>query len=476
MNNNWIEIPFKDVVKYQKGKKPKRLENTKFKGSIPYLDIKAFEKGEIRRYADVESSNIIDSSSVGVVWDGARSGWVTKGQSGAIGSTIAKLTPIEIDVDYLFWFLESNFHELNTNTKGTGIPHVNPEVIWNLKFPLAPLNEQKRIAQQLDAIFKKFNQNKTRLERIPQLLKDFRQTVLQAAVTGELTKEWREENKVNSKEYLEEILEDVKINFTNKCEEARLAGERKPKDQRKNKKSTKPVEKLPEIPLEWSYKRLEDVTYLVSDGVHHKPKYIEKGIEFLSVRNVRPFKINTSRCKYISLDDHENFTKRCKPEKGDILYTKVGATYGYASLVKSEKPFSIFVSLALIKPSRLLFPEYLEVLFNSELIFEQARQRISGTGVPDLHLIEIRDFRIPIPTFEEQKLIVTIVQNYQELFDSIEKKYEQAKIKIEHLPQAILAKAFRGELVEQDPNDEPASELLKKIEEAKKVLKKKSKK
>jgi type I restriction enzyme S subunit len=103
---------------------------------------------------------------------------------------------------------------------------------------------------------------------------------------------------------------------------------------------------------------------------------------------------------------------------------------------------------------------------NAPVIFEQARKRVSGSGVPDLHLIEIRDFKIPIPHIDEQTEIVRLVEQHFALADTLEKNLKNAKQKVDNLTQSILAKAFRGELVPQDPNDEPAEQLLARIKAA----------
>lgn len=144
--NNWVLPKLKDIVRYQKGKKPKVLKEEEFEGSVPYLDIRAFERDEVRRYADVESSTLIEKDEIGIVWDGARSGWVSKNKKGAVGSTIAILKPKGVNSDLLYRFLESKFDYLNTNTRGIGIPHVDPTVLWDLDFPLPPLPEQTRIS------------------------------------------------------------------------------------------------------------------------------------------------------------------------------------------------------------------------------------------------------------------------------------------------------------------------------------------
>jgi len=229
---------------------------------------------------------------------------------------------------------------------------------------------------------------------------------------------------------------------------------------------------LPEIPESWKYHRLEDLCYLITDGTHKTPEYRQKGIPFLSVKNVRPFSIDDRDIKFISEQEHNELISRCNPEKGDILYTKVGATFGYAAAVNIEYPFSIFVSLALIKPVTPFFmTDYVAILMNSESVFSQARDRVSGIGTPDLHLIEIRDFRAPLPPIEEQQEIVRLVEAMFKSADAVEKRIDAAKVRAEKLTQAILAKAFRGELVPTEAElarregrpYESASELLARI-------------
>jgi type I restriction enzyme S subunit len=175
---------------------------------------------------------------------------------------------------------------------------------------------------------------------------------------------------------------------------------------------------------------------------------LSQGVPFLSVKNVRPFRIFDSDIKHISPEEHREINKRCNPELGDILYTKVGATFGYAAANTLNYPFSLFVSVALIKPIfECLCSEYAEMVLNSEIVFSQARDRVSGSGTPDLHLIEIRDFRIPVPTLTEQHEIVRRVKGLFALADTIEKHLLAATVRVENLAEAILAKAFRGELV-----------------------------
>jgi type I restriction enzyme, S subunit len=234
--------------------------------------------------------------------------------------------------------------------------------------------------------------------------------------------------------------------YEDECKKAILAGRRKPKHAGSNKKSRSAVNILPELPGTWEYFRLEELCHLITDGTHKTPKYVNEGVPFLSVKNVRPFRVLTGNIKYIGTAEHRTISTRCNPEKGDILYTKIGATFGYAAINELDYLFSIFVSLALLKPVTPFFTSaYTQILLNSETIFNQARERVSGIGTPDLHLIEIRDFRAPLPPLAEQHEIARRVDELFSLANQVEARYEKAQRYVNYLEQSILAKAFCGE-------------------------------
>lgn len=460
----WVSINLKESVDFRKGKKPEVLSSEYFEGLVPYMDIQGLEKGIVSYYADSDSAKYFKENDVVIVWDGSRSGLILKPKQGAIGSTLGALSPIGYNTLFLYYFLSSHYEVINSKARGVGIPHVDPTYLWNLELPLPPLAEQERIVAKLDTLFAQHELMKKALERIPKLLKELRQQVLTQAVTGKLTEKWKEGKELeNVSQYFKRITEDLSVNYQLLLEKASQNRQTKPRNQTKNKISDKGDPVLSDIPEQWKYLRAEELCYLITDGVHFKPEYIETGVKFLSVKNVRPFKINIENCKYISEEDHLKYIQRCNPENGDLLYTKVGATYGYAAKVNLNCDFSIFVSLALIKPSKLINSTYLELLFNSTIIFNQANYKVSGIGVPDLHLIEIRDFKIPLPTYLEQEEIVRRVESLFAKADVIAASYKKLKEKIDSLPQALLHKAFTGELVAQLPTDGDARDLLEEI-------------
>ncbi|MBD2483488.1 restriction endonuclease subunit S [Planktothrix sp. FACHB-1365] len=196
-------------------------------------------------------------------------------------------------------------------------------------------------------------------------------------------------------------------------------------------------------PKGWEVKRLEDVTTKITDGVHAKPEYTATGIPFISVKDITTGELLFDNCKFISEESHFKYTRRYKPEYGDILYTKVGATYGRPALVNVQKEFSIYVSVALLKPNReIIKSEFLKEVMATSAVKSQADKSIKGIGVPDLHLNMIKNFLIPVPS-------ISIQDEFIKKF----KKINQQKIKLElHLQESenlfnsLLQKAFKGEL------------------------------
>lgn len=135
----------------------------------------------------------------------------------------------------------------------------------------------------------------------------------------------------------------------------------------------------------------------------------------MSVKDVRQFEINYDKSKYISVQETETLDKRCKPQRNDVLLTKIG-TFGYASVINSDERFQIFVSLALLRPKEeILLPEFLALYLNSNNNYLQFERVIKGAGVPDLHLEDIRKIKIPVPPIEiQQKIVEKFDKSYTE--------------------------------------------------------------
>lgn len=162
-------------------------------------------------------------------------------------------------------------------------------------------------------------------------------------------------------------------------------------------------------------KHLKELCNKITDGTHFTPKYVDKGVPFISVKDIKNSQVLFSDTKYITEEEHKILIKRCNPEAFDILLTKVG-TIGNSVVIKEEYPsFSIFVSVALLKINReLVNPFYLSICLNSFFSKLQFQRALKGIGVPDLHLESINEVKIPLPPLAVQQQIVAKMEAAQQ--------------------------------------------------------------
>ena len=178
---------------------------------------------------------------------------------------------------------------------------------------------------------------------------------------------------------------------------------------------------------EWPVKELSEVAVKITDGTHTTPNYTDSGIPFLRVTDLT--KSNTSK-KFISEEEHMKLIKRCHPQEGDVLYSKNG-TIGVAKVVDWEGDFSIFVSLALIKPRReLVDSRYLECFLNSDTAYEQATSRSKSGTVTNLHLVDIKTIQIPLPSLTKQQEVVAEIEAEQSLVSANRELVERMEGKV----------------------------------------------
>ena len=220
-----------------------------------------------------------------------------------------------------------------------------------------------------------------------------------------------------------------------------------------------------EIPASWEWVTLPDLCSIpITDGTHQTPTYAERqnGIPFLSSKDVTTGKINWSDIKYITKELHQELYKRVAPFRNDILLAKNGTT-GIAALVDTDIVFDIYVTLALIRPVKYISPRYLLYVINSRFCKEQFNDHLTGIGLPNLHLRDINKTFIPLPPIEEQQRIVAKLDNWFEQIENLDSNREDLQRFIQQTKSKVLSLAIHGKLVPQDPNDEPAVELLKRI-------------
>ena len=158
---------------------------------------------------------------------------------------------------------------------------------------------------------------------------------------------------------------------------------------------------------------IEDVCSLIKDGTHQTPQYTEdreNGYKFLSSKDVMSQKIDWTDIKYIPAELHEKLYSTIKPQRNDILMSKNGVNYGVAAVNDTDEVFDIYVSLALLRPKKIIDPVFFRCVINNPETKRQFDSSIKGIGVPNLHLGEIKKTKIFLPPMELQKEFVNFVK------------------------------------------------------------------
>ena len=283
--------------------------------------------------------------------------------------------------------------------------------------------------------------------------KALRQKILDLAIHGKLVPQ--DPNDEPASVLLERI----------RAEKERLIKEGKIKRSKKTKATSDKPHYPYELPEGWVWTTLPELCVLpITDGTHQTPTYTDKanGIPFLSSKDVTSQKIDWTNIKYITKDLHEILYKRIAPQKNDILLAKNGTT-GVAAIVEDERVFDIYVTLAVIRPSNFIDPKFLLYIINSVFCKKQFNDHLTGIGLPNLHLTDIKKTIIPVPPYKEQVKIVDTINHLFKWIDVVDKGRLNTNELISQTKAKILDLAIHGKLVPQDPTDEPAIELLKRI-------------
>jgi len=459
--DGWSSKNLREVVSNKKGKLPRQLDENPWSGSIPHIDIDAFERGNVKRHSDRESAVIVQKGDLIVVWDGARCGLVGKAPfEGSLGSTLMTLKPLQINSNYLFFILRIYFKIINSNPRGIGIPHVEPDIFWNLEIPLPPLAEQQRIVVCIETLLSHINASRERLRRVPLIMKRFRQGVLAAACSGILTEEWREEQKnLESAAALYNRIHSIRLKkYEYTATEAKRLKKRLPPKPSYLENTEPDSDATTEIPNEWIWKKVVNLGPFGEDTVKTGPfgailkskEFVLSGVPIIAIGNVQwgKFDLNSARVDHVTEEkalELENYRVRT----GDVLFTRSG-TIG-RSLVVPDFADHWLMSYHLLRvraDPNLIIPQYLYFVFSGcESSKEYTSDATIGSTRPGINTTILENVPIPLPPLHEQHEIVRRVNALFERADQIEQQVVGATKRTEALTHAVLRKAFSGELV-----------------------------
>lgn len=369
-----------------------------------------------------------------------------------------------LDAWYLAYCLRRFTEEIRALASGTTYLEVSKAALREFAIPTAPLPEQRRIAARIDTLFEQSLTARQALDRIPPLLKKFRQSVLAAAFRGDLTRDWRENHP--DIEPTSVLLDRIRAERRRKWEEDLRA---KSKDPRKVKyEETMPVDTsdLPELPQGWVWVKFGNLISFVTSGSRGWAKYYsDTGPIFLRIGNLDHDSISLNLAHVARVQPPDGVEGiRTKVEPGDILIS-ITADVGMVGIVPEDigdTYINQHVALARphLGPSVSYLAYYLASQEGGQKQFTEMQYGMTKSG---LNLANVKDVRIPFAPLSEQLHIVTKIQEMLTHAEAIEAAVVAAQRRADKVDQSILARAFRGELVPQDPNDEPASVLLNRI-------------
>lgn len=223
--------------------------------------------------------------------------------------------------------------------------------------------------------------------------------------------------------------------------------------------------------LKWAFDVNQDVPTTdlhklcshIVDCPHSTPEWTEHGRLCLRTTNFRKGYLDLSERNYVSDTTFGERIQRLRPQKDDILYSREGAILGLACLVPANTELCLGQRMMLMRTNDRMLPRYLMHYLNSPVIDSVVKKKTGGTASPHLNVGEIKLFPIPTPTVKNQKKAVVAIESRLSVCDKLEQLVDETLAKAQALRQSILKKAFAGELVPQDPSDEPAEKLLERI-------------
>jgi type I restriction enzyme, S subunit len=461
--DGWVWVRNGFLFALRKGKVPKDLTETL--GSIPYLDIEALDRGNIRRYTEDANTPQSTDSDILVVCDGSRSGLVLDGQNGAIGSTLSVIeTPLFIQ-PFVKLIFRQGYERMNSTMKGAAIPHLDSKNLLLEVIGLPPLAEQKRILEKIEQLMARCDtlenlqsereqkRLSTHTAALSQLINssangssgdawafitkyfgelyavkenvdELRKAILQLAVMGKLVPQ--------------DIGDAPAIQLLNKIEAERRELIKEGVIKAKKKEILQKPVVLFNVPSNWVWCCIQDVSLKVTDGEHLTPRRSTSGYYLLSARNITNEGIKLEDVDFVEEDEYLRIRKRCNPEIGDVLISCSGSV-GRIAIADSNE-YVMVRSAALIKQSREhLNATYLANALRAPFAQLQIVQKSKTTAQSNLFLGKILEISIPLPPLSEQNRIVAKVNQLMMLCDKIEQHIAAISDKKIKLLNAVMA-------------------------------------
>lgn len=419
--NNWCWTRLENIAEWGSGGTPSRKRKEYYNGNIPWI-----KTGELNNGYIFNSEEKI--TELGLKNSSAKLYPINTVIIAMYGATIGKVGILSIEATtnqacacaivnknilfkYVFHYLIYQKEAFINKSKGGAQPNLSQEIIKKHEIPLPPINEQQRIVNRIESLFVKLDRAKELIENTLAQFEQNKMAILHKAFTGELTVKWRKENNIDLSS--------------------------------------------------WKEKTIDELCTSLKYGTSKKSKP-EGSVVVLRMGNLQNGEIDWSNLMYT--DDKDDIEKYLL-KKGDVLFNRTNSPelVGKTSIYRGEYPAIYAGYLIKLDYGKDIIGEYLNYMMNSTKAKHYCYTvKTDGVSQSNINAKKIGAFEIPVPTIEEQQEIVNILDKLLAKYNKI-KNLEQQLEKIELLKKAILAKAFRGELGTNNPDEESAENLLKEI-------------
>lgn len=452
--NGWATVALEELGSWGSGGTPKRTDSRFYSnGTIPWLVIGDLNDGIVthaQTYITEEgllnsSAKLLPPNTLLVAMYGSIGKLGITGIECATNQAIAFCIPDQeiIELRYLFHALKYSKDELTAQGQGVAQKNISQTILRAHQIPVAPRKEQNLISNKLDGLLARVDACRDRLDRVSLILKRFRQSVLASSTSGKLTEDWRVEHQtLDSDNGIEKEL--TEFNF----KDAACFGDFR-------------------FPSNWGVSRLGCIAEIVGGITKDSKKQypVDEELPYLRVANVQRGFLDLSEIKTIRLP--QNRVEDLLLKSGDILFNeggdidKLGRGWIWSGEIE-RCTFQNHVFRVRLR-NNLFEPKFFSWYGNSRGAAYFLSFGKQTTNLASINKSRLSALPIVIPQIEEQREIVRRVELLLAYADRLEVRYQNALKQVEKIKSALLSMAFRGELVPQDPNDEPAAVLLERI-------------
>ena len=487
--DHWERVPLSDVAHVQNGFAFKSSFFHHYRG-VPLIRIRDIskEQTEHRYWGEFDDQYIVKPGEILVGMDGDFSVSRWTGEKGLLNQRVCKITLTSdlYDEGFLYHCLQPFLNAINVETSSVTVKHLSSKTVQEIPLPLPPLPEQRRIVPKIKELFSELDKGVESLKAARTKLKAYRQSVLKHAFEGKLTAQWREENKDKLEkpdQLLSRIKQEREARYEQQLQEWKTAVKKWEEDGKSGKRPAKPkrittfskdlVIKCNELPLGWTWAKIESIFDVVSGGTPKGLRAVNGGdLPFYKVSDMNTPGNETrmdAAAIYLSTPKLNELGLKVYPKDTVIFPKRGGAILTNKKRILSRPSCFDLNIMGVTNSIASISNAYLWHWFQSLNL----AKIYDGSNVPQINKKNIAPLPFPICSIEEQHEIANILGKTFLLLEEVELDVIEGLQNAHALRQSILKTAFKGELVAQDPIDEPASVLLDRIKaDREKALKK----